>query len=394
MRDLFPGHYQPTPEDFNRIWTEGLFVFDTNVLLDIFRYSEETAEQLLATLEKLRDRVWLPYQAATEYHRNLEKVINDQQKPYGDAIGQLEALLSSFGKTRGHPFLEAGLAAEATELFRRLQASLGASKARMAGLLNANPTKERLAAIFGGRVGTAFSAEELAAIYEEGKVRYEALTPPGFGDLKKPEPERYGDLVLWKEILRVAGQQTRPVVFVTGDVVKEDWFLRIGGRTIGPQPELVAEFKSHSEEPFYLYHTPSFLKYANEFLKAGVGIEAIEEVAELEARRRRRRGVPKPSREELLRAMAEFDQALRGTPHWVGWESLGRQKYAVRYEGRLYPVKTVISLASGIPRAEFSGGTGANSYLRSLGFDVIQVSSGRRGWGMVDDDEGDPDSQA
>jgi predicted nucleic acid-binding protein len=147
MRDLFPGHYQPTPEDFERIWTEGLFVFDTNVLLDIFRYSQETAEQPLSTLEKLRDRVWLPYQAATEYHRKLEKVINDQQKPYDDAIGQLKALLTSFRETRRHPFLESSLAEEATELFGRLQASLSASKGRIGGLLNANPTKERLAAI-------------------------------------------------------------------------------------------------------------------------------------------------------------------------------------------------------------------------------------------------------
>jgi predicted nucleic acid-binding protein len=394
MRDLFPGHYQPTSEDFGRIWTEGLFVFDTNVLLDIFRYSQETAEQLLSTLEKLKDRVWLPYQAATEYHRKLEKVINDQQKPYDDAIVQLRALLNSFRETRRHPFLESSLAEEATELFGRLQASLSASKGRIAGLLNANPTKERLAAIFGGRVGTAFSAEELAAIYEEGKKRYEAGTPPGFGDADKPEPERYGDLVLWMEVLRVARQKARPVVFVTGDVVKDDWFLRVGGRTIGPRSELVAEFKAHSDEPFYVYQTPSFLQYANEFLKAGVGSEAIEEVAELEARRRRRGGVPKPSREELLGAMAEFDRALRGTPDWSGWESHGRQKYAITHEGRLYPVKKVISLASGVPRGEFSGGTGANGYLRSQGFDVIQVSTGRRGWGTVDGDESDPDTRA
>jgi 5-methylcytosine-specific restriction enzyme A len=92
--------------------------------------------------------------------------------------------------------------------------------------------------------------------------------------------------------------------------------------------------------------------------------------------------------------MAEFDTELRGAARWIGWESHGRQKYAITHDGRLYPVKKVISMASGVPRGEFSGGAGANGYLQSLGFDVIQVSSGRRGWGTADGGVSGRDPQA
>ncbi len=36
MRDLFPGYYRPTEEEFAKMWQEGIFVFDANVLLNIY----------------------------------------------------------------------------------------------------------------------------------------------------------------------------------------------------------------------------------------------------------------------------------------------------------------------------------------------------------------------
>jgi hypothetical protein len=41
MRDLFPGFYRPSEEEFHRVWQEGIFVLDTNVLLNLYRYPEE-----------------------------------------------------------------------------------------------------------------------------------------------------------------------------------------------------------------------------------------------------------------------------------------------------------------------------------------------------------------
>jgi len=58
MKDKFPGYYQMPKGDFDRMWKEGIFVFDANFLLDLFRYSDETAKSLLNTLNKIKDRIF------------------------------------------------------------------------------------------------------------------------------------------------------------------------------------------------------------------------------------------------------------------------------------------------------------------------------------------------
>ena len=40
MKKMFPGYYLPSEEDFESLWKEGLFIFDTNVLLDMYSYPD------------------------------------------------------------------------------------------------------------------------------------------------------------------------------------------------------------------------------------------------------------------------------------------------------------------------------------------------------------------
>ena len=42
MRKTFPGYYRPTEAEFRRLWDKCIFVLDANVLLNLYRYSEET----------------------------------------------------------------------------------------------------------------------------------------------------------------------------------------------------------------------------------------------------------------------------------------------------------------------------------------------------------------
>ena len=46
MRDLFPEYYIPREEDFQKAWNTGLFVFDANVLLNLYGYSDWGATAL------------------------------------------------------------------------------------------------------------------------------------------------------------------------------------------------------------------------------------------------------------------------------------------------------------------------------------------------------------
>lgn len=52
MRDLFPGFYRPSEEEFHRVWQEGIFVLDTNVLLNLY-YPEEARNEFLNLMRNI-----------------------------------------------------------------------------------------------------------------------------------------------------------------------------------------------------------------------------------------------------------------------------------------------------------------------------------------------------
>ena len=282
LKDLFPGYYKPSKEEFDSMWENGLFIFDTNVLLDIYRYSDETSEALIKIFEKLSDRIWIPYQAALEYHKNLYTVISKEAKSYTAASKNVSDLLEIFTSKRGHPFLNKKSYEEIQRVFSELNKELAQKHDDMTSMLTENPLKEKLASIFSGKVGSEFSPEELTSIYQEGEKRYSEKIPPGFADAKdKKGNDKYGDFIFWKEVLRKIESVEVPIFLITGDV-KEDWFLKEMGKTISPRPELIAEVKKIKKNSFYIYSTHTFLEYAKKYIDESIEQDAIDEVKELE----------------------------------------------------------------------------------------------------------------
>src|SRR3954467_11795351 len=80
--------------------------------------------------------------------------------------------------------------------------------------------------------------------------------------------------------------------------------------------------------------------------------------------------LPPISQNAVLDALRRFDADLRSTSDWAGWENNNAHKYALIHEGQSYPIKQIVSLASGVPVSEFSGGPEANGLLQRLGFTV------------------------
>jgi hypothetical protein len=90
MKEKFKGYYKPTQDEFAKLWNKCIFIFDTNILLNIYRYSESTRVLFLDILTKLKDRIWLPYQVAQEFHERRLEVIKEQQDAYDDIIDILQ----------------------------------------------------------------------------------------------------------------------------------------------------------------------------------------------------------------------------------------------------------------------------------------------------------------
>lgn len=91
--------------------------------------------------------------------------------------------------------------------------------------------------------------------------------------------------------------------------------------------------------------------------------------------------IPEVPPEALQQAMARFDKELRDTPYWANWQQDETYKYAIPQNDRFYPVKQVVSLATGIPVTAFSGGDQANRYVQARGFKVVSLPrEGTRTW--------------
>ena len=81
--------------------------------------------------------------------------------------------------------------------------------------------------------------------------------------------------------------------------------------------------------------------------------------------------------------MQEFNSDLRDSKEWTGWEDNNAHRYAIEHEGKLYPVKKIASLASGVPVKDFSGGKyagHANGLIDAVGFKVIPLRGSNPDW--------------
>lgn len=59
--DDFGAFRTPAGEDFTAVLTSGLVVPDANVLLNLYRYTEQARKDLLRALGALGDRLWVPH---------------------------------------------------------------------------------------------------------------------------------------------------------------------------------------------------------------------------------------------------------------------------------------------------------------------------------------------
>ena len=83
--------------------------------------------------------------------------------------------------------------------------------------------------------------------------------------------------------------------------------------------------------------------------------------------------MPDVERVVLEDALRRFDAELRAQQEWRGWETSAAQKFALVHDGLRYPPKKIISMATGIPVSEFSGGRQSNEYLKNRGFEIIAI---------------------
>jgi hypothetical protein len=84
MRQQFAGHFRLTSDEIAGMWKEAIFVFDTNALLNLYRYTDKTRDELFGLLDGLREQIHVPYQVMREFFANRYTVISQEVNAYKD----------------------------------------------------------------------------------------------------------------------------------------------------------------------------------------------------------------------------------------------------------------------------------------------------------------------
>ncbi|MDQ3726309.1 MAG: PIN-like domain-containing protein [Actinomycetota bacterium] len=281
MRDLFPGWVPPDEKTLGQYWNEATFAVDTSVLLDLYRFSEETRKGLLKALRSFEERLWIPHQVALEFHRNRFGVLLDQREAEGKLLQELDEIQAELDKQLSQRLRGAGrrdlapLREAIESAFDELRLKLQeAEKEHTKGLgesMQEDPIYDEVVTLCEGRVGKAFDEESHAEVIADAKDRFKDEVPPGYLDAEKDEAHRYGDVILWHQLCKKASETKRPVVLVADDQ-KTDWVWEERGKALGSRPELVAEMKRRAGVGFHLY-TPSRLLQVWEEREEGRSIE-------------------------------------------------------------------------------------------------------------------------
>lgn len=338
MRSLFRGYLRPNDEELSKLWKSAVFAIDANVLLNLYRYSNETRRELEASLESIGDRLFLPHQAAKEFLKNRLVVTADQANEYTKAVSMIEDLSKVLSHKKRHPFISPELLPDFREWTTTLVEDLNDQQGRLLERLNKDEILTFIEGLFDNKTGQVLSQEIMSGLIDEGEARYQKRIPPGYKDSKKDDqsdPFRpYGDLILWKQLVAKARQEKKPVILISDDK-KEDWWLEQSGRTIMPRPELREEFISEAGLDFWMYSVDKFLTESALDRKQQVSEAAIKEVIQIRDENTKRRSERPPGYPYQLISKEELFERLKLSEKWAASREgfLGLHQYVQGYLG-------------------------------------------------------------
>lgn len=301
MKDIFQQYYSPSEDEWESIWEKCIFILDTNVLLNLFRYSKATSDDLLQALKSIANRLWIPHQVALEYHENLQYVTVGQLNKYTEVDNVLNSVKASLQNQLSELNLdERHYSIDPSKLVERVDDVIGLFQKELLQLKKQQPKyheqlTQELEVLLKDKVGKPPADQKaLDTVYSEADKRFSIKRPPGYMDRKKEKDQskkeiffynnlcyyrKYGDLIVWFQIIEEVKQKGKKhVIFVTDDN-KEDWWREIGGRRQGPRYELIDEMRSSANVDFFhMYNSARFLAYAKQKFQLDIKEASIEQV--------------------------------------------------------------------------------------------------------------------
>lgn len=281
-------------DEFKEFWeTEPIVVIDSCSLLDLYRYAPKASKNILKNLKGIQNSIWLPSQVLEEYLENKGLVINEAHKKFENVSKEVQRIIKEAERNITSKFHRYGkfkypnintFRNELEESISSLNEKAKSFKGIVATEIQENKeslhedevnsfiqTLQKL-----DQIGDPFSFPRKIEIFREGEFRYRHLIPPGYKDNVKDSKDptntkKFGDLIIWKEILDKSSEIQRTFIFITDDE-KEDWWnltiknTHLGEKKeiLGPRKELVSEFEGISkigQSGFLMLTLPEFNRH-------------------------------------------------------------------------------------------------------------------------------------
>lgn len=278
------------------LWRDAVIVFDTCALGNIYSLSPETQQVFIDILKLLKERIWIPAWVLKEFERHHDKFlyapISDHYGKFENVIAKgeqykkdLSEAIANIDDDTFHPYMNKDVCNEIKTIYTSICEGVDKlgkkikdqKNARSEEIKNAAKSDKLNELLQGILHGEEFSLKELIRIAQEGRIRYECLIPPGYKDEKDKEKEKektndgirkYGDLIIWKEILRYAKDNRKSIILISDDV-KEDWVVKESGSNEGdPRPELTREFSEEVGMTFWKYTLPQMVEKLKEYFSS------------------------------------------------------------------------------------------------------------------------------
>lgn len=248
-----------------------IIVFDTNVLLRLYMYQPEYVDFAIKCLKAVKENVAIPYQVYKEIKWHNRGLRGSFSKKYDKGISDCNECLDKCEKTLKGTLVNFKKIQEFNEIQQLLNCVLNRVNTLRSDIdlffdkykkefeiVNQSNMLDNVDVIideYSKNTMQQFSEEELQQIYKEGEERYtkDPPQPPGYKDIGKRNKKNYvknseyGDLVIWKEIIRYAKNNNVDIIFVINDD-KEDWKNK---DTFDLRHELVDEFNSETNHSIF-----------------------------------------------------------------------------------------------------------------------------------------------
>lgn len=296
-------YFDYTQEEYKQIWETATFVFDTSSLLNLYKYKEETRDEFFKTLDKIKDRLWIPHHIALEFNKNRLTVISNEIGNFSKIIKTISGLeshlasnINSLSLKKTHKIDTDKIYEQIKSLAEKINKDLESQLEKEIKLKGKDPIRDKIFELFDGKVGSRPTEQKaINELEKEAERRFKLEIAPGFGDSNKDElcfdkglqyQKKYSDYIIWQQILDNAKNiESKNLIFVTGDSKKGDWFLTIearGERAIQPKPEILDEaLNVGGLDNFLMYDTEDFITYAGQYLNLNISQKVIEEVSNI-----------------------------------------------------------------------------------------------------------------